>query len=397
MTSGIEHRHEIIEPFGPSYETQEAGSIDFKAVFQILHAARRTIGLLTLVCFVLSVALAFILRPRYTSTASFVPPSSSAGSSAALLAGQLSSMLGVGGAGGLKNQGDLYVGILKSRTIAATLVQRFDLKKVYRLRKESEAEKRLSQATTFESGLKDSIVSISVTDHSPDLARDLANGYLEALKSVNSHLALTESSQRRLFFENRLAQEKDALSNAEIAFKQSEEKTGIIAPGGQTASKLQELARLRAEIAARQTHLASLRQMETEQNPDFLRVQSEIASLQSQLSSMENSSRKDQFGSVSTNQIPALELEYTRRLREVRYHETLFGIIAKQYEAARIDEDNSVPLQILDQANVPDERSGPPRVLIILGGVFLGLLCGCCWALFRNRRNDDLWNRLPAQ
>ena len=326
--------------------------------------------------------IAFLLPVSYTASASFIPPMSASSSSMAALVGQLSTMGSSSLLGGSKTSGDLYVGILKSRSIAGSLVERFHLQSVYKQKKESEAEKTLAAHSEFSVGLKDTIVTISVTDHDAVRARDLANAYLDALRSTSSGLALTENSQRRQFFEQRLALEKDELANAEVALKQTEEKTGLIAPAGQMASELGAVAELRAQIAGREVRLASMRQEDSDDNPDVIRLRSEIASLQSQVAQMQNGS-KGQGGSISTAQVPGLELDYVRKAREVKYHETLFDIIAKQYEAARLDEAHDPTLQLLDRAMVPDTKSGPHRLLIAGGGFLAGLILSVLWVLLR--------------
>lgn len=371
-----------VEANRTAFAGEQTRSIDFERLFRLLYLHRRQIGRITLAFVIVALVLAFVIRPRYTASASFVPPSSTGGSSAAALAGQLTSALGLGASmGGLKSPGDLYVGMLKSRTIRAMLIQQFDLKTVYRLKKESEAEKELASNSTFEVGIKDSIVSISVTDKSPERARDITNGYLTALKTVSGGLSLTESSQRRLFYENRLAREKEELAAAEVALKQTQEQTGLIAPVGQTASEIQAMAQLRAQLTAREVQLAALRHDETEQSPGVIRIQNEVGSLQSQLNAMETGKKGGPHGGFSSAQVPALELDYIRKTRDVKYHETLFEILAKQYEVARLDEANSTPLQILDHATLPDSKSGPSRVLIIIGGLIGGFVLACCWVL----------------
>jgi tyrosine-protein kinase Etk/Wzc len=360
---------------GVSPEEMES-SVDFRALFSALRKGKRAIGMVTLGAVLLSLAIAFLLPVQYTATAAFIPPGSNSNlSGASALAGQLSQLSGLGGGllGSAKSPGDLYVGILKSRSIAEDMVKRFRLQSVYNVRKESRAEKMLASRSSFLVGLKDSIVTVSVTDKSAERARDMANAYLEQLESKNGGLALTESSQRRLFFEQRLAREKNALADAEVNLKQSQERTRLIAPAGQTMVGIQATAELRSQIASRQVLLASLLQAGTEQNPGVLRLRSEIANLEGQVAQMENSKTGGPSGSFSSAQVPGLELEVVRRTRDVKYHETLFDIIARQYEAARLDEAHEAPLQILDRAIVPDTKSGPPRMYIVAGGLLLGL------------------------
>ncbi len=346
-----------------------------------LNRNRKRILTVTAATGLLAAIIAFLLPAQYTASASFIPPTNSSSSSMAALVGQLSSMGGGGSLlGASKNSGDLYVGILKSRTIASALVNRFHLQSVYKVSKESQAEKTLAAHTAFTVGAKDTIVTIAVTEKDPVLARDIANAYLDALRSTSGGLALTENSQKRQFFEQRLALEKDELANAEVALKQTQEKSGFIAPAGQTATEIGAIAELRAQIAGREVNLASLRQYDSDENPDIVRIQHELSNLRAQVEQMEKGSRA-QNGDIPTSQVPGLALDYIRKARDVKYHETLFDIIAKQYEAARLDEAQDPPLQILDRAIAPDTKSGPHRLLIAALGCLLGLLFSSLWVL----------------
>src|SRR2546425_2114078 len=81
-------------------------------------------------------AIFSLLLPNvYTGTTRILPPQQSASAASALLS-QLSGAFGglagtAGGAVGIRNPNDLYVSMLKSRTVADNLIARFDLDKVY--------------------------------------------------------------------------------------------------------------------------------------------------------------------------------------------------------------------------------------------------------------------------
>jgi uncharacterized protein involved in exopolysaccharide biosynthesis len=381
----VESEESAISP--PNYEESPMLLL---SLLSILMRSRRTLLAFTSAGLIIAVIIAVLLPVHYTSTASFLPPGANSSSGAAMLAGQLSQLSGLGGGasllGAAKTPADLYTGILKSRSIAGELVKRFDLQHVYKVEKESRAEKLLAAHSTFDVGLKDSIITVAVTDASPTRARDMANAYIDALRETNSRLALSEASQRRLFFGQQLAKEKDALADAEVDLKRTEEQSGLIAPAGQTASEIQTIAQTRAEISVRQVELSALRQSATDQNPEVIRLRSEIADLQGQLARMHSGSGQGAGTAIPTSKVPALALEYIRKEREVKYHEALFEMLARQYESARLDEAHEAPLlQILDPADYPDSRSGPPRMLIALGGLLLGLLAGCARVLLRDR------------
>ncbi len=229
-------------------------------------------------------------------------------------------------------------------------------------------------------------MTLDVTAKSPQLAHDLANAYMDALRETNGRLALSQSSQRRLFFEQQLEKEKNDLEDAEVELKKTEEQSGLIAPSGQTESEIKTIADTQAQIALRQVQLAALRDSATEQNPEVIRLHSEIDDLQGQLSRLERGSGNSTAVSIPTSKVPELQLEYVRKEREVKYHEALFDMLSRQYEAARLDEARDAPLlQVLDEASYPDTKSAPKRAYYMLGGLLFGFIVSSIWVLSRER------------
>ncbi len=364
---------------------EEEVSIDVVELLQKLRRGRWTILLSSVFCLVVATAIAFLLPVGYASVASFVPPNLGGSSSmASALVGQLST-LGAGDLlGGVKSSGDLYAGILKSRSIAQELVDKNNLRQVYKEEKESKAETKLGSETDVTVDPKSSIITVAVTDKDPHRAQKLANDYMVALQETNGRLALSQASQRRLFFERQLANEKDALEDAEVEMKKTEEQSGLIAPTGQTETEIRTIADTQAEIALRQVQLAALRDSATEQNPEVIRLHSEIDDLQGQLTRLQSGGGKSSAVAIPTSKVPELELEYVRKEREVKYHEALFDMLARQYEAARLDESREAPvLQVLDAASYPDTKSSPKRLYYMLGGLVFGFFAGCIWVLTR--------------
>ena len=172
------------------------------------------------------------------------------------IASQLGSLGAVGALGGLKSSGDIYFGILESRTIADSIIRRFDLQRVYEAQENQRHRERTQEPKHFRTG-KDTLITISVEDHDPKRAADLANSYLDALREQNGRLALTEAGQRRLFFEQQLEREKNALADAEVELKKTQEQTGLIAPGGQAQVEIETMAQTRAHITSLQVEMAS--------------------------------------------------------------------------------------------------------------------------------------------
>jgi len=382
---------------GLDHSSTEEG-IDLIQIGLLLWQNKKTILRFTATTAVLTTLIVFfVLKPTYTAQAVFLPPQSAPGSSMAQLTGQLGSFGALGALGGIKNPADVYIGILGSRTVADTLIKRFDLQHVYKTKRLSDTEKVLKGNSNFVAG-KDSLITISVVDKDPNRAASLANGYLEALYEQNGRLALTEAGQRRVFFEQQLTHEKDVLADAEIELKRTEEQTGMIAPGGQAEMAIEAIQQLRAQITSRQVELSVLQEGATDQNPAVVRTQTEIENLQSQLRKMESDSSRRSPGSVQapTAKVPEFALEYVRKQRDVKYHETLFQLLARQYDQARLDESREAPvLQVVDKAIVPDKKSGPHRTLLVLASLFVGLAVGAFWVVLVDALKNLKRSRFP--
>ncbi len=330
-------------------------------------------------------AIALLLPNIYTGTSRILPPQQSASAGAALL-NQLGGALGglagaAGGALGIRSPNDLYVGMLKSRTVADNLISRFELGKVYDEERPSDTRKRLEKETTIVAG-KDGIITIEVDDKSPKRAADLANAYVDELKKLTKVLAVTEASQRRLFFEQQLVQAKDNLIAAEITARQGLQKGGIAQVDAQGRSMIEVTARLRAQISAKEVQLGAMRTFAAEGNPELQRTQEELQSVRRELSRIEGSSpiaaigRGDALGKSG--------LDNLGRLRDVKYHEFLYEFLAKQYELAKIDEaKDATVIQVMDPAVEPDRKSKPRRSLIVLLSILVALFASIFWAFIR--------------
>ncbi|MDR3736244.1 MAG: Wzz/FepE/Etk N-terminal domain-containing protein [Acidobacteriaceae bacterium] len=361
----------------------EESSIDLLALWNHLRVNRRKILIAGFGCMIVAAGFSLLIPNTYTANASFLTPRSANSGLAAMNSQTL--MLGAAGFGGsIRTAGDTYIGLLQSRSIAKDMVSRFNLLQVYHVNKEAAAEKILAERSIFDTGAKNDIMTVSVSDRTPKLARDLTAAYLDELRAALGRLALTESSQRRLFYEQQMAQEKDALENAEVELKQSQEKSGLIAPVQQTAVEVQTVAATQAQIAGREVELAGLLQGSTNQDPAVIRLRSEITDLKGQLARMQHGNGDNTI--IPTSKVPSLQLDYVRKQREVLFHETLFDILSKQYEAARLDESHDAPmLQVVDQPDIPDHKSGPHRTYTALGGLLFGLVASSLWALAGNR------------
>jgi tyrosine-protein kinase Etk/Wzc len=366
--------------YSPPLEATGIGiEFDLLDLLLVMAERKKKIILSTLVGTLITTGLVLLMHPVFTAKAVVLPPQQ--GQSSAGLLSQLGSLAALTGLGssGAKDPNDLYLAVLQSNTVEDGLIKRLDLMDAYHTTRLSEARRLLTNSSKFVSE-KGGMISITIKDGDPHRAAQIANAYVDELHDINSRLIIGEAGVRRNFFSQQLAIEKDRLTDAEIALQQTEEKTGAISPTGQTGVVISQVAALQSQIISREVQLDALRTSSTDQNPDVIRLNTEIAGLRQQMRALESEQKGRKPGDISltSRSLPEDQVTFLRKQRDVQYHTLIFDLIARQFEAARMDEAKASPLiQVLDPAEPPDRKSGPFRALWTLAGLILGFIYGC--------------------
>ena len=379
------------------YGATENDEISLLDLLIVIAERKRIVLWVTAVFAILAIIISLLLPKSYTATVTLLPPQEGTSLGAAL-ASQLANVGGMAAAAaagvpGLKNPNDKYVAMIQSRTVEDAMVQHFGLMQEYRKRYLSDARKAFEGHATVDGSSKDGMIHISVADRNPQRAAELANGYVDQFRDLSQHLAITEASQRRVFFEQELEQAKNNLANAEEALKQTELTTGVIQPDSQARALIESAATLRAQITAREVQIQGMQTYATGENAQLVQAQRELESMRAQLAKLGGGDSTGGELIVPKGRVPEAGMEYIRKLRDVKYYETIFDILARQYEVAKLDEAKEGALiQVVDPAIVPDRRSFPKRGLIVIGATVAGFLFGIFIALLQTgfqRLKDD--------
>jgi uncharacterized protein involved in exopolysaccharide biosynthesis len=336
-------------------------------LLELLRVVARNLPLImkiTSAAIILSVVYSLTLKNIYTAKATLLPPQKeSGGGAAALLASMGGGLAGL--AGGLGGSADLYLGILKSRTVADAVIKRLDLDAELKAKNADATRTALQGLVKFQAG-KDGIITITADYKDPAKAALLANTFVDELQKKSLQLNLTKASTERSFLEKRLVVVKQDLKTAEDEMKSFQEKNKTIKADSQAAAAIEGVARLRAEIATKEVQLAALRNSMTDESAEVRTLLAGIGKLKGQLNAMSGSGVS---GGVipSVGSAPGIGVEYVRRLRELKTQEALFEQLTKQFELAKISEArDSSSLQVLDEAVVPLKKSKPARSMIVI-------------------------------
>lgn len=366
----------------------------------------RLIAKVCLLVFVLACLVSLLMPNKYVATTRLMPPNEGKGGLAAMLGGmgELAALAGVSAGG---SSGDLYVGMLKSRTVADAIIDRFQLMEVYDVEHRSEMHKKLERLVKVNLGKKDGIITVSVEDKQPQRSADIANAYVDEVQKLNLKLSLGSASRQRAFLEERLTVVKQDLSRAEEALRVFQKGSNAIKLDDQAKAIIETIAQLKGQIVSKEVELGVARSFQTDQSPEVRAIREGLAGLRGQLRQLEQSSEGKKVSGdifISTTSVPDVGLQYARVMREFKVQETLYELLTKQFEIAKIEEARDTPtLQVLDLAVAPDRKSKPARLMNILTATFLAGFSALIFVFFKeyyekmNENDERIWIEIKKQ
>jgi capsule polysaccharide export protein KpsE/RkpR len=325
---------------------------------------------------------------HYQSTVRIMPPTSTSSSAVAAAMGMAGSAgLGAlaGDTFGLKTTGSLYLSILRSRNVQDAIIQRFELQEVYRDKYMYEARRDLDQRTASDEDHKSGVITIIVTDRSPQRAAKIANSYIDELNRVSTESNTSAAHRERIFLDQRLAEVSHDLDAAsrKLADFSSQNLTMDIKSQGQAT--VEAGAILQGKMIAAESELRGLQQIYSQENPRVRSAEAAVMEMRRQLKAMgrtDGSANDDQIY-PSLRQLPLLGVQYANLYRHVTVQETVFEMLTRQDELAKVDEAKELPvLRVLDTADIPERHSSPKRMTVIALSFVLSTGVGVLAILF---------------
>lgn len=365
---------------------------------------------------VLGLLIAFLVPPRYNSTVRLMPPDNQALSSLAIAEASLS-LHGAGGIGqiagdllGLHSTSDVFVGILNSRTLQDKIIEQFDLKQVYGTKRMDSTRTTLSSRVNVAVDRKTDMVTITVTDRSPERAANIANAYVDQLNRLVAELSTSSARRERVFLETFLGQVKHDLDGAEKDFSQFASKNNTIDIGEQGRALVGAAAALQGQLMAAQSELEATRQIYSDSNIRVRTAKARIEELQSQLRKLAGSQPTGAVGPEtsagelypSIRKLPLLGVTYADLYRRAKVQESIYDVLTQEYDLAKVQEARDLPtVKVLDAANIPETKSFPPRLAIISCSMFLTSTAGLLIVLgsksWNERDPDDLGKAVATE
>jgi uncharacterized protein involved in exopolysaccharide biosynthesis len=340
-----------------------------------IRAHYRAILINAMVATVVVTAASFLIPNRFTAVTVLLPPGHQGDFSAlvpGMPGGALTSMLGID----VPKGSDLYIGVLRSATVADSLIQRFGLMRVYDEKDLEKTARKLAEHTAF-TLTGESFIRIAVTEKDKRLAADLANAYADQLDLFLRSNTNTSARRRREFLERRLTEARAELVLAENVLRDYQVQKRLPVVGSDIERSADTAGDLLGQKVSREVELGTLESVSRGPNSRSEELRNEIRQIDAEIM-----------------KIPPATTELARKYRDVKMNEKILLVLTEEYERARVMELKDMPtVEIVDRATPPLHKSQPRRALIAVGTFAIALAASAAlgWA-----RDDALRGVRPS-
>ena len=296
---------------------------------------------------------------------------------------------------------DQWVGFLNSQTLRGIIIDKFDLKNVYAAKTIDGARMAFDRNVSIKKS-NDGIVSITVEDKDPERAAKMANGLVEELDRFNREVVMSSGRRIRIFVEKQLEEAQEKLAETEKGLRDFQDKNKAIKMDDWSKAIINPIGMVNVQLMAKEVELQTMVPFATPDNSQVEMLRGEVTALRGRLKEIEEGSNIGTPGSGQQNtltsnaKMPNLGLQYGRLLRDFIIQDTVFELLTRQYEMARVQEVKDSPaVQILDFGKVPERKAKPRRSRIVILLVFLSVFLAVFLAFFleyieRIKANESL-------
>jgi len=383
-------------------EKKEFNFIDY---LYILVKRRKLIIVNFFIVAIITAAYSLIMPKTFSAATVVMPPTG--GSS---LLSSLTSNLPVagllGGLGGVSDETNTIIAILKSRSITENTIKQFGLFERYEAEDMEEAIKifrNTVDVSVNDEGMIEIIVSAD-TEYLADeekeneartLCADIANFMVAELNRINTELQTREAKFNRIFIEKRYEQNKSDLREAENAIRSFGEKYGMISLPDQVSAAIQAAAQIESQIAVKEVELQAMKSTLYSGHSEIRKKEIELRELRKKLEEIKLGSPQQDTLAIfpAFAKAPELGIKYLQLMRDLEVQNKIFEFLTQQYEQAKIQEARDTPMvQVLDTAIPPNKRTKPKRSLLVLLAGMVSIIFSALYILsieYLDRLRED--------
>ncbi len=355
--------------------TERESTNNFWLFLELLARRRTLIVAFVLLATVMSVVVTLVLPKWYEARALLLPPKDVTLPSPG--AGRLAEVVSVTRGLNLPvmvTPSDVYARMLKSRTIADEIIDRFDLRTLYEQDNFVETYDLLMERSSFQV-TEEGLLEVAVEDKDPERAAAMANAFVQVLDSINREIVTERVRQNRQFVQERLDQAQAELDSARATFREFQMQHKTIDFDEQTRLAIDQAAQLKSDLAALEIDIKMLEQTLGTENRQLRQLKQKRELIREQLRQLESENPDNSYFSLPVSEIPTLRGQYEMLYSRVKVSESIHRMLLEQLEEVKYQEQEKTPtISVLDRAKPPEVKSRPRRRLIVISTFVLSII-----------------------
>lgn len=337
--------------------------------------------LVTIFC-VISIALPPDISPlpnTYEAQATILVQENSSSDAAASLMAALGASLGSLGASATpRDNGELIIEVLNSRTLLDALVEEFGSseKSIRKKASKGTSRKLMQKKLSYSYNSVTGALRVATSDVDPVLAKNLVNKTVELLDQWFSQNRGLAKQKQRQSLEDKLNEVKLTIDSLQDKIKSLQKRYGVLNVQELGENQASSLANLRSQLILKDVEIKNYTSFSKIDDPRLEQLKAERQNLldliaQTQQKLPESASSSNGSGSQSLADVAQ---QFTGLTQELDIQQRIYNTLSPQYEAAKLSPESEPIFQILEWADVPDTKSGPKRPQIIMISFALGFI-----------------------
>ena len=292
------------------------------------------------------------------------------------------------------DMGSLVVQVLQSRSFIDKVVEEFDFINKYNITSQPKSTSRLMVLgnSDFQYNRTTRSITISYQDIDPVFAKEVTNRMVSLLGDwFAQNMGSSRESDKQLL-EQKVAEVNSEVTRLENQLRDLQKRYGVLTAQDLGSSQASALAELRSQLILKEIEIKNYSAISAIEDPKLQQLKEErqniLDLIAEQMQPGTTQSRDPTAVPTTGKSLPDIQLDFNHLSVELDIQRKIYDTISHQYEVLKIAPEPESTFQVLELAEVPDKKSGPQRVRIVMIGVFAAFIAGIVAVFVWNAYNQ---------
>jgi uncharacterized protein involved in exopolysaccharide biosynthesis len=218
------------------------------------------------------------------------------------------------------------------------------------------------------------MLTVAYTHIDPVFAKDIVNRSVELLQEWFMVRGGSTKQHQKVLLEAKLDEVSDEINNLENQIQDFQEKYGVLRVEELATVQTERLGTLRAQLEQKNIEIRTYSQFSLIEDPTIIKLRTERDSIIRQIQEIENGSEAQNASMPASKDLPEIARYFNKLSSDLEIQKRIYQSLSQQYEILKLNLEGEAVFQILELAEVPDEKAGPQRTQIILIVTMLALI-----------------------